>query len=190
MNKEAPSAVSERMDSRDDRRDPAVFAALLRDSRNRIFGYLLALVQNLSDAEDLFQHTALVLWEKFDQYRPGSDFGAWATGVAHFSALNFLRRQSRRRTLFTNVVLERLAEAQSSLRDTEVSARSEALKRCLDTLSTNHRRLLTLRYHGDYSMEQIARQERRSVGSLYVALSRIRKALLSCIEQRVAGEII
>src|SRR6478752_6938860 len=125
---ELPLAMSERADALSDDRDPVLFAAVLRESRSRIFGYLLALVQNLSDAEDLFQHTALVLWEKFDQYRPGSDFGAWATGVAHFSALNFLRRQSRRRTLFTNVVLERLAEAQSSLRDTEVSARSEALK--------------------------------------------------------------
>lgn len=188
MSNESPAALHERFDPLEDRRDPAAFAALLRDSRNRIFGYLLSLVQNLSDAEDLFQHTALVLWEKFDQYRPGSDFGAWATGVAHFSALNFLRRQSRRRVLFTNIVLERLAEAQASIRDSEISARSEALKRCLDTLSSNHRRLLTLRYHGEYSMEQIAKQERRSVGSLYVALSRIRKALLSCIEQRVAGE--
>jgi RNA polymerase sigma-70 factor, ECF subfamily len=188
MSTESPLAMSQQRKSRDDNRDAVLFAALLRESRSRVFGYLLALVQNLSDAEDLYQHTALVLWDKFEQYEPGTDFGTWATSVAHFTALNFLRRQSRRRVLFTNVVLERLAEAQSSMRDTEVSARSEALKRCLDTLSSNHRRLLTLRYHGEFSMEQIAKQERRSVGSLYVALSRIRKALLSCIEQRVAGE--
>lgn len=181
-------AMDERRESLNDKRDAVLFATLLRESRSRVFGYLLALVQNLSDAEDLYQHTALVLWDKFDQYEPGTDFGTWATSVAHFTALNFLRRQSRRRALFSDVVYARLSEVQSSLRDEEVSARSEALKQCLDSLSSNHRRLLLLRYHGDASMEQLAKQERRSVGSLYVALSRIRKALLNCIEKRVAGE--
>src|SRR5882757_3613228 len=98
------SAMSDRQDALEDERDPVLFATLLRESRSRVFGYLLALVQNLSDAEDLYQHTALVLWEKFDQYEAGTDFGTWATSVAHFSALNFLRRQSRRRNLFNDVI--------------------------------------------------------------------------------------
>jgi RNA polymerase sigma-70 factor, ECF subfamily len=185
-----PLAMTERADAREDPRDPALFAALLRENRSRVFGYLLALVQNLSDAEDLYQQTALVLWEKFSQYEPDSDFGTWATSVAHYNAVNFLRRQSRRRMLFNDAVLARLVETQATIRDREVSARSDALKRCLETLSSNHRRLLMLRYHGEHSMEQIAKQESRSVGALYVALSRIRKALLSCIEQRIAGEVI
>ena len=184
------TAMMERPDSLKDERDPVLFAALLRESRSRVFGYLLSLVQNLSDAEDLYQQTALVLWEKFSQYESGSDFGTWAASIAHYCAINFLRRQSRRRMLFNDAVLARMIEAQATIRDSEISARSEALKRCLETLSSNHRRLLMLRYHGEYSMQQIAKQESRSVGALYVALSRIRKALLSCIEQRIAGEAV
>jgi RNA polymerase sigma-70 factor (ECF subfamily) len=183
-------AITERSEELGDERDPVLFATLLRENRSRVFGYLLALVHNLSDAEDLYQQTALVLWEKFSRYEPGSDFGTWATSVAHYSAVNFLRRQSRRRLLLNDAVLERLVETQATIRDREVSERSEALKRCLDTLSSNHRRLLMLRYHGEYSMQQIAKQESRSIGALYVALSRIRKALLSCIEQRIAGEVV
>ncbi len=185
-----PLAMTERSEAADDQRDPVLFATLLRESRSRVFGYLLALAQNLSDAEDLYQQTALVLWEKFHEYESGSDFGAWATSVAHYNAVNFLRRQSRRRMLFSGAVLARLVETQATISDREISARSEALKRCLETLSSNHRRLLMLRYHGEYSMAQIAKQESRSVGALYVALSRIRKALLSCIEQRIASEAV
>jgi RNA polymerase sigma-70 factor (ECF subfamily) len=185
-----PIATSERPDALQDKRDPVLFATLLRESRSRVFGYLLALAQNLSDAEDLYQQTALVLWEKFGQYELGSEFGTWAISVAHFKATNFMRRQSRRRTIFNDAVLARLVETQASIRDTEVSARSEALKRCLETLSSNHRRLLMLRYHGEHSMEQIAKQESRSVAALYVALSRIRKSLLSCIEQRISSEAV
>lgn len=184
------SAMTERPGALEDNRDPVLFASLLRESRSRVFGYLLALVQNLSDAEDLYQQTALVLWEKFNQYEPGSEFGTWAASVAHFCAVNFLRRQSRRQTLFSDAVLARMVETQATIRDSEVSARSEALKRCLETLSTNHRRLLMLRYHGEYSMQQIAKQESRTVGALHAALSRIRKALLSCIEHRIASEAV
>jgi hypothetical protein len=35
-------------------RDPLEFSELLRAGRSRVFGYLLALVQNLADAEDLY----------------------------------------------------------------------------------------------------------------------------------------
>ena len=73
-----PLAMTERTDALEDQRDPVLFAALLRENRSRVFGYLLALVQNLSDAEDLYQQTALVLWEKFSQYEPGYRF--WHLG--------------------------------------------------------------------------------------------------------------
>src|SRR6476620_893060 len=116
---ELPLAMTERPDALEDQRDPVLFAALLRENRSRVFGYLLALVQNLSDAEDLYQQTALVLWEKFAQYESGSDFGSWATSVAHYSAVNFLRRQSRRRTLFSDAVLARLVETQSTIHHRE-----------------------------------------------------------------------
>src|SRR3954463_13568063 len=105
MSTESPLAMSQQRKPRDDNRDAVLFASLLRESRSRVFGYLLALVQNLSDAEDLYQQTALVLWEKFSQYEAGSEFGTWAASTAHFCAVNFLRRQSRRQMLFSDAVL-------------------------------------------------------------------------------------
>lgn len=172
----------------DETRDPLVFSELLRDGRSRVFGYLLALVQNLADAEDLYQQTALLLWEKFDQYEPGSDFGSWATTVAHYTALNFLRRQSRRRVLFSEAALLRLAAIQSEMKTSDCTARSEALSHCVAALPAVERRLVRLRYEGDRSVQDIAEGEQRTVGAVYTALSRIRKSLLACVERRVAKE--
>ncbi len=174
----------------DETRDPLAFSELLREGRSRVFGYLLALVQNLADAEDLYQQTALLLWEKFDQYKPGTDFGSWATTVAHYTALNFLRRQSRRRVLFSEAALQRLSAAQAELKTSDCTVRSDALALCLETLPTGERRLVRLRYEGDRSVQDIADQEQRTVGAVYTALSRIRKALLACVERRVAKEAV
>jgi RNA polymerase sigma-70 factor, ECF subfamily len=169
-------------------RNPVEFTELLSVSRSRLFGHLLALVQNLADAEDLYQQTALLLWEKFDQYHPGTDFGAWAVTVAHYQSLNFLRRQSRRKSLFSEAALERLAAVQMDLKTSGFSARSEALSTCIEALPARSKQMLRLRYQGDHSLQQIAEQEHRSVGSVYTAISRIRKALMSCIESRIAQE--
>jgi RNA polymerase sigma-70 factor, ECF subfamily len=169
-------------------RDPIEFTELLSASRSRVFGHLLALVQNLTDAEDLYQQTALLLWEKLEQYQRGTDFGAWAVTIAHYQALNFLRRQSRRRTLFSDAALARLAAVQLDIKTAEFSERSEALSSCIEALPARSKQMLRLRYQGDQSLQQIAAQEQRSVGSVYTAISRIRKALLACIERRVAQE--
>jgi RNA polymerase sigma-70 factor (ECF subfamily) len=173
----------------DETRDPLEFSELLREGRSRIFGYLLALVQNLADAEDLYQQTALLLWEKYDQYTPGTDFGSWATTVAHYTALNFLRRQSRRRVLFSEAAFTRLAAIQSELKSSDCTARSDALDQCVAALPAAERRLVQLRYQGDRSIEQIAQGDGRTVGAVYTALSRIRKSLLACIERRLAKEV-
>src|SRR5262245_24081159 len=82
-------AKGERLDPQNDGPDPVLFAALLRESRSRVFGYLLALVQQASDAEDLYQQTALVLWEKFSQYKRGTDFGTWGDQCGAFCRHEF-----------------------------------------------------------------------------------------------------
>ena len=46
------------------------FISLFLRSEREIFRYVAALVPNVSDAEDIVQQTALVLWEKFDAYDP------------------------------------------------------------------------------------------------------------------------
>jgi RNA polymerase sigma-70 factor (ECF subfamily) len=55
-------------------------------------------------------------------------------------------------------------------------------------LPAGERRLVRLRYEGDRSVQDIAEAEQRTVGAVYTALSRIRKALMACVERRVARE--
>lgn len=168
--------------------DALIFARLLEQSRGRIFGYLLAIVQNFADAEDLYQQTALVLWEKFSQFELGTDFGSWATSIAHFNAMNFLRRRSRRKQLFSEAALDRLAATEAQLKSSDLELRSSALDFCLETLSHRQRQLLGMRFDGERSLQDIAAAERRSVAAVSMTLTRIRKSLLSCIERRVALE--
>jgi RNA polymerase sigma-70 factor (ECF subfamily) len=92
--------------------------------------------------------------------------------------------------LFSDAALLRLSAAEAELRTSECRARSDALAHCLETLPEGERRLVRLRYEGDRSIQDIAKQEKRTVGAIYTALSRIRKALLACVERRAAKEAV
>ncbi len=76
------------------------FVELLTQYRGPLFGYIYALVRRLDDAEDLYQDTAMVMWSKFQEYEPGTNFMGWACTVARFRVANFLKGERRRRRYF------------------------------------------------------------------------------------------
>lgn len=71
------------------------FGRLFVQHQSRIYGFIRSLVVHRADAEDLLQETASVLWRKFDEFRPGSNFLAWALQVARFQVMYFRQRQKR-----------------------------------------------------------------------------------------------
>ena len=52
------------------------YIQLLAKHERRLRGYILALVPNYADAEDVAQDVRIRLWEQFDRYDPAKDFGA------------------------------------------------------------------------------------------------------------------
>lgn len=164
------------------------YIELLNENQNRLFAYLYAHVLNMADAEDLYQQVAIVLWEKFDQFVPGTDFGSWAIRVAELTIKNFLRGKRRSKVLFSDEVMQRIVERQSAVTQQETAARSDALQKCLKRLTKSDRELVERVYGGERKIKDIAEHEGRSVGAVYTALCRIRQALLACIERTVNAE--
>jgi RNA polymerase sigma-70 factor (ECF subfamily) len=160
----------------------------LNESQGRLFAYLYAHVLNMADTEDLYQQVAMLLWQKFDQFVPGTDFGAWSIRVAELTIKNFVRTKRRSKVFFSDEVMERIVDRQSRLTPEAVEARTSALQKCLKRLPRLDRELVERCYAGDYKIKDVAENEGRSVGAVYTALCRIRQALLACIERTIAAE--
>ena len=47
-----------------------LFAELITTHQSQLYGYIFALVRNRDDAADLFQSVCVVLWKKFDSFKP------------------------------------------------------------------------------------------------------------------------
>jgi RNA polymerase sigma-70 factor (ECF subfamily) len=164
------------------------FIELLNENQGRLFGYLYAHVLNMADTEDLYQQVALKLWEKFDQFVPGTDFGSWGIRVAEFTIKNFLRGKRRSKVFFSEDVMQRIVDRQSARSHEMVAARTEALQGCLKRLPKQDRDLIESCYSGDAKIKDVAESGGRSAGAVYTALCRIRQVLLACIERTIAAE--
>jgi RNA polymerase sigma-70 factor (ECF subfamily) len=162
----------------------AEFVRLLTRYSSQIYGFILMLSVNRSDAEDVFQETSVVLWEKFDAYESGTDFRAWACRIAFFKVQSHRRERGRLRTLsdeaFAAVAADALAYVEKK------DARGEALAECLEKLSAGDRRLLEQRYFGRLTTVQLAEERSQSTHAIYRALARIHNQLLNCMQRSMA----
>jgi RNA polymerase sigma-70 factor (ECF subfamily) len=151
-------------------------------------GRLRALVRCLfvrpSDVDDVLQEINAVLWEKGSEFRPGTDFWAWASQIARFKALNRTRKYIRDQLVFDQALLEQLAEvAEKRLRDFD--QRREALDHCLKKLPAPQRQLIELRYAAGQTVEAIAVSIGRPAGSIRQTLYRVRESLRACIQAQL-----
>jgi RNA polymerase sigma-70 factor, ECF subfamily len=161
---------------------------LLTRHQAQIRGYILALVRNREDADDLFQTTSLVLWRRFDTFQAGSNFFAWARRTAEFIVCNFWKTNRSRFVPLSEAFLDTLAATESFVRDDTVDTYLASLRRCMDKLHQEERDLLSFRYMDDLSVQQIAERMGRSRQSVGKSLLRVRRELLRCIETQSAQE--
>lgn len=163
------------------------FVKLLATCQRRVFLYALRLLHNGADAEEVLQETNLVLWRKFDQFEPGTDFVRWACRVAYFEVLKLREKRPSRERLFSGDFVEAIAvEAEES---TELlDDRRQALTQCLQKLPQADRKLVLARYQPKATTRAVAESLERSVQGTQKSLHRIRNTLLVCIQRTLTAE--
>ena len=163
------------------------FARLLATCQRRVFLYALGLTGNASDAEEILQETNLVLWRKFDDFEPGTNFPRWATKIAYYEVLKFRKTKTGQAVCFSNDFMESLAAEMDEMPD-ELDRRRDALKGCMEKLHAKDRDLIVRRYQPEANTRGVAEALQRSVQGTRRSLQRIRVALLGCIERTLAAE--
>lgn len=163
------------------------FMKLFLQSERRVLGFILSLVPNPSDAEDLLQETCSIMWNKFEQFEHGTDFVAWGISIARYRVLTYRRKAGTSRVCFNEKLMHQIADAA-----TEVSSQSDvrlgALQSCLAELREKDRELVRLRYFAENSTKQTAEQLGRSSDSVYKSLNRVHDSLLWCIRRSLQAE--
>jgi RNA polymerase sigma-70 factor, ECF subfamily len=163
------------------------FVRLLMANERRIFAYVLTLLPNVADAEDVLQETSIVLWRKFPEYQPGSDFTSWAFRIAQNMVRNARAKHQRCRVKFDEELFAAVAADAERMRE-ELDLGRSVLAECIDELPPGDRELLALRYDAGATIKSVAAAVGRSVEGMYKAMRRIHDALHDCVCRRLKSE--
>ena len=163
------------------------FVRMFGAAYHRIYACVLTLLPDPTDADDVLQETSLVLWRKFDEFRPDGDFVKWACGVAYNQARKFRRERARAGLQFSDQLMERIAVARTENWEL-LETRRQVLAKCLEKLSDSDRELVRQCYEQPTTIKQAAEQMGRPVNTVYKALKRIRTALFECIDRTLRLE--
>lgn len=161
------------------------YLQLVTSHQMQLRGCIFAALGNHADADDVLQRTNVALLRKASHFAEGGHFLAWALSVARFEILSFIRDARRERLVFGVEVAELMCDA-SAAECYDVSDRHEALRNCLEKLPERSRQMLTMKYVGNHSLEQIATVTNRSVDGAKSVLFRLRRKLEQCIERGMA----
>lgn len=161
---------------------------LFAKHQRRLFGYLMALVGDANDADDVYQEVCVVVWQKHQEFELGTNFVSWVSVIAYHQTQKYWRQRKRARSYLSTSVLGQLAENVNE--DAELTEfRRQALRGCIAGLVEKDRDLVSMCY-GDrkVTMKEVAKELGRPAGSVYKALNRIRKRLLDCVSRKIASE--
>jgi RNA polymerase sigma-70 factor (ECF subfamily) len=162
-----------------------VFARIFAQNYRWMCAYLMTMLGNAADVEEVFQEVCVVLWREYPKFDPTTNFKKWASVIARHKVMRFRTLNHRRAKQVPDEVLELIAD--EALEQSSVfEERREALHACLQKLPKSDRALVATCYaDSNRSFRNVAQQLGISCHTVYKALQRARKALRECVERKM-----
>ncbi|MFM2090955.1 MAG: hypothetical protein RLZZ127_1444 [Planctomycetota bacterium] len=166
------------------------FEARWAEAATAVAGFIRALVADRRAADDLVQEVAVQAYRHRDGWRREAPFTAWCLGIARNVVRMHWRSNARERLLTGDpALLDRLAAEAAALADeVDDDGEQRALRACLEDLPRPSAELVRLHYVEDLPPTEIAARLAAAPGAVRVRLHRLRAALRTCIERRLARE--
>lgn len=165
----------------------AEYIELLMSHMNSIYRYIVTMVPNAADSEDILQETSKLIWVKFKDYQRNTDFRNWALTIARYKVLSYYRSRQQNKINFSSQTLDAISEylhTHDDNRDEELTL----LRHCMARLTARDRTLIQQKYTHKVTTKQLAHQLGRPVAGLYSTLARIQKVLVDCVRRSLAQQ--
>ena len=162
------------------------FISLMSTNQFRIYAYIMSMVGNVNDADDIMQETSTFMWHKFTEFEDGTDFVSWGISIAYYKVKEFRRKKDR--VKLSDEILEQLhKKSYDRLQDTNHYI--DKLQKCLTNLPPADFDLIKLHYMAGNSIKKISMRINITVQAVYMRLSKIHGMLGRCIKRSLIEEI-
>jgi RNA polymerase sigma-70 factor (ECF subfamily) len=162
---------------------PFDFSQKLTALQKPLYAYILSLLPNRTQAEDVLQETNLILCKKANEYDPEGHFQGWAFNIARYQVMGHISKFKRSKLHFSPDLVDSLAEESEDLVDLDLSRK--ALQICYELLPKHMKPMAILRFREDKSLSEISKKLKRPMGSVSATLHRIRINLINCVRKKI-----
>ena len=156
-------------------------SALFSSYHDRIYRYLLSLIHDPTEAEDLTQDTFLRAYSHRDSLRDPNAVRGWLYRIGTHVCLDRLRQRVVHVSIDDEEGERRVASVPAALPSAlEITEREETgacVQRCLDFLSDSYRAVILLHEAHSLTAPEIAELLGESVGTIKIRLHRARRKL-------------
>lgn len=160
------------------------FVNLYIRHEGQVRAYIQRLVFNASDAEDIMQSTAMLLWKKHEQYKEDQPFLPWAYKFAYNEMRNYYRKNEKTKKLILDPdCIDQLVDT-SEKYSSQLDDLKASLDECICKLKNSDRRLIEYRYCEDGKINDLAEKQNTTANALSKALQKIRQNLYLCVRSK------
>lgn len=170
------------------RQDPELLDQLIETYQHRLMRYLMFLTSKREVAEDLFQEVWIRVLRRGSQYNGKARFDTWIFTIARNLVIDLSRKRTMasldemRDTGEDERPFEIAQEGPSPLEQFQVRENAAEVAAILLTLDPSYREVLTLRFHEEMSLDEIATLTRAPLSTvksrLYRGLAALKPQLL------------
>lgn len=146
--------------------------------------YVRSVARGHRETEDVIQEVWRVVCMKIADYDPNRPFRRWVMGITRLQLLKWRQSLARSREVLAPDVIDLLADA-AETHGEELDRRSHYLQDCLARLPAHTQVVMQMKYFRDMKIEDIAVRVKKTVAAVEMTLVRARRALRTCIEEKV-----
>jgi len=159
--------------------DTNLFALFIDKYGSSVFNLIKQIVSSNEDAEEVVQDVFLKAYQKLKSFKGDSKFSTWLYRIAYNTAISATRKYKRTFLFFnenaaTNIPDETI---DSFFEDNENEQLIEKIRNEIQKLNPDERALLTMYYHDEKSIIEVAAITGISVSNVKIKLFRVRKKL-------------
>jgi RNA polymerase sigma-70 factor, ECF subfamily len=182
------SAILQALDAKDYRRALRLLMAAYGDS---VYSYCGRILGKVPQVDDVHQLVWIQAYDALPTFARRSSLRTWLFGIANHRCLDAIKAYRR---LQKRVVADgdRLPEAPpeqtpSAERKLDHAILAEALDDCLARLPTSIRMVLLLRFHEEFTFEEMSTMTNEKAGTLQARVSRAMPLLRDCLASKGIG---
>lgn len=167
--------------------DASAFTPLVDRHLDAIHAFVSVKLPVAHLADEITHDAFVFAYRNIERFTPGTSLRAWLRAIAANKVRAELERITREHRNQLAYAQQREIELAAEEADELAVREIQALEDCIRAVPPHLQELLELKYHGERSGEEIARQMGRSVAWVHTNLCRVRAQLRTCVEGKLAG---